>query len=687
MQFTIDIDTGGTFTDGFFTDQAANRVEIVKVSTTPHDLTVCFLECIKEGAERFGLPLEEMLRQTGVIRFSSNIATNAIIQRHGPKLGLIITAGQEFTLYEPASATPAAVQEGFVQPDMVVGVSEYVNPGGQVLRSPDPAAVLAGLQSLIDRGARAIVICLGNGGVNRANEQAIKRTIKAEYPNYYLGSIPTFTASETTERPGDALRLNTAVLNAYVHEHLARYLYKAEEKIRQAGYSRPLLVVHSNGGAARVAKTQAIHTYNSGPVAGLLGARALAETYNLPCAISMDIGGTSVDIGIITRGQVSYDLAPRIAELPINMPMIRVSALGGAGGSIAGINANGQLEVGPQSAGALPGPACFDLGGTEATVTDADMMLGVVDPNYFLGGKMRLNRDKAKAAVQTIADRLGCSVEEAAWRIKQTVDEATAQNIRRVAEASGWTKVELREAVLIVYGGAGPTHAANILAELGAKRALTMPQSPVFSAFSSSMLDVLHTYSAAPRLLLAENGRIPTTPDQFNAIVQPLIARAKSDMQGEGFAADAVQYGLELLIQNGAGEVAVTTPNALMDSPDDLRQLAETCRRASGLERHQPVVVTLVTLRATAGVPHFAQAEQPLAGADPNAAQKGERKVYWEPEMGWTATKVYERGRLRPGNCVSGPAIIEAADTTYLIPPGFRFTMDQRMNGLLEGGT
>lgn len=686
MGFMIDIDTGGTFTDGFFTDQVKNRVEIVKVPTTPHDLTVCFLDCIRSGAERFGISLEEMLRQTGVIRFSSTIATNAIIQHSGPKLGLMVTVGHEADLYEVGGTEPAAVSNGFVQPDMAAGVSEQVSTAGEVLQSPNPEAVLASMQDLIDRGARAIVICLANAGVNSANEQAIKRIIKVEYPNYYLGSIPVFSASETTMRPGDALRLNTALLNAYVHDHLARYLYKAEEQARQAGYSRPLLVVHNNGGAARVAKTQALNTYNSGPVAGLLGARRLVETYRLSHAISVDIGGTSVDIGVITNGQVGYDLTPEIAGLSINLPMIRVSALGGAGGSIAWI-ADGRLKVGPQSAGALPGPACFDLGGTEATVTDADVVLGYVNSDYFLGGRMRLNRDKALSAVQKIADRLGCSTEEAAWRIKQTVDQATAENIRRVAEADGLRGASLRDTVLVVYGGAGPTHAAGLLEALGARRALTTPYSPVFSAFSSSTMDVMHAYSTAARLVLAENGATPTVAEQFNTLVEPLIARAERDMRGEGFASDAVRHELELLVRNETDEVAVTTSRTRLETSNDVHGLAETCRQATGLGTRQPVLVTLLTLRATAAVPRFAPAEHVLVGPDPGAAQKGQREVYWGPQSGWLATAIYERKQLRSGNRVSGPAVIEGEDTTYVIPPGFQFVVDQRLNGVLEAVT
>ena len=265
MGYTIDIDTGGTFTDGFFVRD--ERVELVKVPTTPHDLTVCFMECINSGAERFEVPVEDLLYETDIIRFSNTIGTNTIIQRDGSRLGLLVSAANE-------SLVPTWSEEGkppLVRPDMVVGIQEEVSPTGEVLKQPDQAAVMSAAQRLIDRGARCLVVSLGNSDINPQNERLIRSMIKKEYPRDFLGSVPVFLSSDISRRPGEAERVNAAVLNAYIHSKLVSLLYKAGEKLRQGLYRKNLFIVHNNNAIARVAKTRAINTYNSGPAAGLMG--------------------------------------------------------------------------------------------------------------------------------------------------------------------------------------------------------------------------------------------------------------------------------------------------------------------------------------------------------------------------------------------------------------------------------
>jgi len=287
MAYTIDIDTGGTFTDGFFV--CGERVETVKVPTTPHDLTICFLECIKAGAKRFGVSVEDLLYDTAIIRFSNTIGTNTIIQRDGSKIGLLVTAGSE-------SLAPTASEDSappLVGPDMVVGIEEQVSESGEVVVSPDSQAVLKAAQRLIDQGARCLVVCFANSEVNPANERLVRQVVKAEYPRDYLGSVPVFLSSDISRRSGLVERINSGVLNAYIHAKLVRLLYKAGEELRKREYPRSLFIVHNNGAVARVAKTRAINTYNSGPAAGLLGARLIGSLYGAGDVMSMDMGGTS----------------------------------------------------------------------------------------------------------------------------------------------------------------------------------------------------------------------------------------------------------------------------------------------------------------------------------------------------------------------------------------------------------
>jgi N-methylhydantoinase A len=381
MGYTIDIDTGGTFTDGFFVRD--ERVELVKVPTTPHDLTVCFMECIKSGADRFEVPVEDLLYETDIIRFSNTIGTNTIIQRDGSRLGLLVSAGNE-------SLVPTRSEEGklpLVLPDMVVGIQEEVSPTGEIQKEPEQAAIMSAAQSLIDRGARCLVVCLRNSDLNPKNERLIRSIIKKEYPRDFLGSVPVFLSSDISRRPGEAERVNAAVLNAYIHSKLVSLLYKAGEKLRQRLYRKNLFIVHNNNTISRVAKTRAINTYNSGPAAGLMGARLIGQLYGVKNLLSADMGGTSFDLGYVRRGEPSYNLRPDVEGFPVNVPMAEIRAIGAGGGSIASVK-DGVLRVGPRSAGALPGPVCFGLGGTEPTVTDADLVLGILDPEYFLGGRM-----------------------------------------------------------------------------------------------------------------------------------------------------------------------------------------------------------------------------------------------------------------------------------------------------------
>jgi N-methylhydantoinase A/acetophenone carboxylase len=233
-----------------------------------------------------------------------------------------------------------------------------------VLKAPAEQDVLAAAQALVDRGARCLVVAFANSDVNAANERVAQKTIKREYPRDYLGSVPVFLSSNISPRSGEAERINTAVINAYIHAKLTRLLYKAGEDLRRRLYRKNLFIGHNNGAVARVAKTRAIHTYNSGPAGGLLGARLIGALYGAQSLISADMGGTSFDLGYVRRGEPSYTLRPDVEGFPVNLPMLSIRAIGAGGGSIAS-TVDGELRVGPQSAGALPGPVCFDLGGAE----------------------------------------------------------------------------------------------------------------------------------------------------------------------------------------------------------------------------------------------------------------------------------------------------------------------------------
>ena len=673
MGFTIDIDTGGTFTDGFIS--CGDRVETVKVPTTPHDLTVCFLECIKSGAQRFGLAVEDLLHETDIVRFSNTIGTNTIIQRNGSKIGLILTKGWE----QMAPTGAEGGKDPLVFPDMVMGIEEETSVAGEILRPVSPDEVLGTAQTLIDRGARCLVVALAHSDANPANERSVRDAVKREYPRDFLGSVPVFLSSNISPRAGEQERVNAAVISGYIHGKLVRLLYKAGEDLRQRLYHKSLFIGHNNGAVARVAKTRAINTYNSGPTGGLMGAKVMADLYGLADVISADMGGTSFDLGYVHQGQPSYSVRPQVEGYPVNLPMLSIRAIGAGGGSIAHVE-DGVLQVGPQSAGALPGPVAFDLGGTEPTVTDADVVLGIIDPEYFLGGHMKLRADKARAAIaERLAKPLAISVEEAALLVKETVDRNMGEETRRLCAEVTPGNAPL----LLVFGGAGPTHACGVAQFAGLGRVLLTPVASVFSAFGASTMDVGHIYYRRAEQPFDDAG----LPEVLTATVADMRAEAERDLRGEGFALLDEGLGVELFVRAADGvEVKVVISPADLTGAAGIAGAQATARAAlaaaGGTNGGSPTVST-VSLVCSAPVPHYRVPVAELGPASAAAARKGSRAVILAAS-GPQDVPVYAMAMLVPGNELAGSALIESRDTTALLAAGWRLRVDQYRNLLLE---
>lgn len=669
MGYSIGIDTGGTFTDGFFVNGA--RVETVKVSTTPHDLTVCFLECIKAGAQQFGVAVEDMLMDTDVIRFSTTVGTNTLIERNGTKIGLLVSQEDESSL----QVVSEEEESPLVYPQMVRALRDVGSNGEARL---DRDEVLRAAQELLDQGARCLVVSLKNSDRNPWQERQVRAWIKEEYPRDYLGSVPVFLASDITQLPGDQERTNTAVVNAYIHARLVRLLYKADEDLRKRYYSHPLLVVHATGGVTRVAKTRAIHTYNSGPAAGLMGVLALGRQYGARDLVSADMGGTSFDVGFIKGGQPSFSLRPKVEGLPLSVPMVAIRAIGAGGGSIASIR-RGELRVGPQSAGALPGPACFNLGGTNPTVTDADVVLGYIDPDYFLGGRMKLDRDKAYQAIQSkVASPLGVGVLDAALAIRDTVDASMGQEIKALVGSMG----EGFNPTLVVYGGAGPTHCCGFASHAGIKKIITSQFAPVFSASAASSMDIRHIYSRRLGTLVKENSRVLPEPESIEKAVVEMQGEALRDMRGEGFGEDQVSYVVEFLLSTSD---KVAEGRVVLQGLDWKEKLAEGLQKqVAKLVDAPQLYASAIFLHASTPIPSYEMRKHETGGADPSAALKGTRQVCWTKDTGMATTAVYDHALLAPGHVIEGPAIVDAPDTTYAVAQGWIYTVDAYRNGILQ---
>ncbi len=689
MSYTIDIDTGGTFTDGFMTK--GEKVASVKVFTTPHDLTQCIMDCIHEGASQFGLTVEQMLGDTELIRYSTTVGTNTLLQKNGPRIGLLVSKGAEKNVYKEAKQRSAdnGVQ-WLVSPEMIRGISESTDAVGTVKYEPDSAQVLEAVEDLLALGAKIIVVSFGNSYANSQNEELAKKMIRTEFPRHYLGSIPLMLASQVSSRPGDYARTCTALLNAYIHHQVAGYLYKAEEDVRSRGYGRPLLIIHSSGGAARVAKTIALQTYNSGPVAGLVGASFVSQMKKSKRAIAVDIGGTSADMGIIHSGNMERAEEPAIEGLPIHISMIGVESLGSGGGSIAWIDDKGKLQVGPKSAGAFPGPVSFGLGGTEPTVTDADLVLGFINPDFFLGGRKRLNAALAEKAIsEKIAKPLGIPAVEAAFEIVSRLHEDVKAKLSESAKMSFGPAADYD---LIVYGGAGPTHCCWF-DELPEIRGMIIPlNSSVFSAFGASRMDVLHTYSVPVSPSLAKSGPAlspKVLKEELGTLLPDVFKPALRDMRGEGFDAGNatweaiaqfrdVKTGERLDVAVGSGRLSSWGPEILKtEALGGTIKTLDKDGRALEMER------LVLNVKAAVFKPSTVAAQKPKHVS--RKALKGSRKVFWGGTTGSVTTEIYDRCKLEYGNEIVGPAIVEAVDATYVIAPGHRLTVDQYLNALIKG--
>ncbi|MBN2239852.1 MAG: hydantoinase/oxoprolinase family protein [Dehalococcoidales bacterium] len=679
MGFYMDIDTGGTFTDGFV--RGNGRTELVKVDTTPHDFTICFMECIEEAAAKFGFEdVSDLLNQMNTLRLSTTIGTNTLIQANGPKLGLLVTKGKGENVYAPEGSVNPAV--GFLVPaDMVIGIDEEINESGESVREPESAEVLTAVKDLLERGARRILVSLARSPINPAHEEKCRELILEDYPAHYLGSVPLLLSSEVSTELNDMYRTNAALIDAYIHQDMTHYLYKADDDVRNRRFRWPLLIVHATGGAARVAKTRAIDTCDSGPSAGLFGAAFLARLYGIENVVTIDVGGTSTDIGLIVHGELSYASERNMYGVPVKERVIETISIGGGGSSVAWIDNSGKLRVGPESAGAIPGPACYSLGGSKPTVADAWVTLGYIDPDYFLGGRRKLDRDQAVTVIkEQIAGPLNISVEEAAEAILEVMTSQSAKSVREFIEGKG---LKEEDVVMFAFGGAGGLSCASLAKACGIPKMYSFPFGAQFCAFGSSCTDVLHSYSRIEYLDLDADAAAETV-EKFNRATKTMQSDAYFDMEGEGFSKEKVSLTLEIVINSTKQNepVVIRRTNSTLEGENDLKELIGMYGKETGAADAKGVYIQEIRLQAAAHLVDPEFPEQPMAGESPESALKGNRSIYQDGKF--RDVPVYSQEKLESGNAVTGPAFVESSSTTILVPSGSCYTVDRYMNGLME---
>jgi N-methylhydantoinase A len=654
----MSIDTGGTFTDGFVSDGA--RTAQVKVDTTPQDLTIGFQACLEAAAAAVGHDLPGFLGSLSRLHFSSTIATNTIVERRGAPLGLIVTRGAEANLY--GNAAQAQTLGTLVDLDLVRGVTEEVGDPGTVVTAPSEPELEIAVRELLERGVRLLVLSFANADLNPANELRARELIDRSYPRHYLGAVPLMVASRVSLAADDHGRTAAAVVNAYLHPNLVRALYLAEDRARDRGLTQPLLIVNTDGSTSRVAKTRAIDTYDSGPTAGVLGASYVARALGAQNVCTFDVGGTTTDVSLLAGGQVPVSEVTEVGELVIPHPSVPLHSFGIGGGSIISVGAGGEIRVGPRSAGASPGPACFSLGGEWLTPTDVWLLLGYLEPGEFLGGRRRLDREPARAVAQAIADQRGTNLERTLLDAKEAIRRELSEYL--LGWAARHRELESSEPStrwLFSYGGGGGLLCVEGADILGISRVVVFPHSSVFSAFGAGLLPIAHSYQSV----------VP--PGSGNAALAAAVARladnARRDLRAEDVRAlDDVEASLQL----GSERRDSLTLSGVLSAPEAVVAHNGGDSPAVRLELHVSVPREAVVDMITGAAGGEAAATREVLTAE------GSLTVPVLSGLGDPAAAP-----------AGGPAFLRAPDTTIFVPPGWSVAFTSQGYGILsrEGST
>jgi N-methylhydantoinase A len=688
-RYRLGVDVGGTHTDLVVLDAATGTLMVEKVSSTPKNPALGVLNGVGRFIARGVAP--------DAIEFfahGTTITTNALLEMRGARVGLLITSG-----YRAVQEVQNQARDGnlfdyfYAKPQPIAPQSrtheipERSDYAGEVLVPLDPEAVRKAARELKAAGVESIAVCYLFSFMNPTHEQETRRLIHEEFPGVHVS-----LSSEVLPRIREWPRLSTTLLNAYLEPVMVHYIDHLNRGLDEAGVTtQQRFLMQSNGGvmpfSAAIAGGRTVHTLFSGPAAGAQASAYLAEDDARAGLVTLDMGGTSADIAFIEGGVPLETTEGNIARRQIDVPALDMTSISAGGGSVAWIDSGGFLNVGPQSAGADPGPACYGRGGTRPTVTDADILCGYLNPDYFLGGAQTLDLAASRAALAThIAEPLEMDVLDAAAGIQRIVDMRMADEVRVFAAKRG---VDLSTFTLLPFGGAGAVHAAAVAEELGMRRILVPPQPGAFSALGLLCTDVVHDY------IRSELRPLDTvTGEHAEAIFRDLEGKARDELAAEGMSAHAAGFTRELdLRYTGQGYELRTPLDGLFTGALTADSLAAARKRFD--ERHaqihghtakeRPVEVVSYRLRMRVSVPKYVPraAMTPQPPLSSRAAVKGVRRIHLGARSSVDAT-LYERKRLAIGATVAGPAIVEQFDSTTIIPTGWTGRVDGYRNLILE---
>ncbi len=677
----VGVDSGGTFTDVCLWDPASGRLSVWKVSSTPGDPS----EGIATGIAQ---ALADAGRQGTEVAFfghGTTVATNALIEHRGARTGMVTTRGFRDVIEIRRQMRPSLYDLQAVKPaplaprDLRIEVTERLRFDGSVETPLDAAEARAAVRRLRDAGVEAIAICFLYGYLAPAHEALVARIVAEEMPGAFVS-----TSHDVAPEIREFERFSTTVVNAALGPVMRGYIARLAPRLAAIGVTTPPQLTQSNGGviSAEAAARHPVRTVLSGPAAGVMGALAIARAAGTPGIITFDMGGTSSDVALIDglRPRMATDV--EVHGHPLKVPMLDIHTVGAGGGSIAQVDSGGLLKVGPRSAGAFPGPVCYGLGNAEPTVTDANVVLQVLNPTHLLAGRMPIDRDRAVAAVQGLADRIGLDVMRTAQGIISVVTANMAKAIRVVSVERGY---DPRDYALMAFGGAGPLHAARLARELGMSRVI-VPRNPGILCAMGLLLTDLRRHFAAGRLLPLAVQDLPALTEGFAG----LEAQAAAWFDEEGLAQEdrTSARGIDMRYAGQAHELMIDCPDGPLDRAalDVLRERFEAAHKQvyGYASPEEPIRVVTLRLEAIGRVPKATITAHPEVTHPVADSTLGTRSV-WLPERGdFVACPLHDRALLGPGHRVAGPAIIEQMDSTTLLLPGQVATVDAWLNLVIE---
>lgn len=685
VTYRVGIDIGGTFTD-LVVVTSTGEMYIFKSPSTPADSSIGLFDCLKKAARFFELEFPDFMAKVDLLVHGTTVATNTMLQYNGAKTGLITTKGfrdalemrraHKENIWDLSLASPPPI----IPRHLRLGVTERIDYSGNVITPLDEAETRKVVNLLKAENVTAIAVCTLFSFMNPVHEMRIREIILEEYPECYVS-----ISSEILPQIREYERASTTVVNAYVGPVLGRYLAKLQKKLADAGLKREVLVTQSNGGimSASYGVEHGASTLLSGPSAGAVGGMFFAKQLSLPNLIVMDMGGTSYDVTLIKDGNYSMTTEGEIARYRVALPMIDIHTIGAGGGSLAYLDQGNMLKVGPQSAGAIPGPACYGKGGTKPATTDINVVLGYINPDFYLGGEFAIDKQASYNAVkQEIADPLNIDTIKAAYGIYTVVNNNMADATRVVSVEKGH---DPRDFSLVAAGGAGALHACKIAEIVGIPRVIVPKTASVFCAMGMLESDLKHDYV---RTMWKPLDNIDF--DEVNQAFDAMEAEARATLLAEGLNEDQIQIerGFDLRYMGQHHEVPVTIPAGKIDEtmlPEIKKRFNDAHNRLFLYsEPESPLESINIRLTGLGIIPKTSLTSWQTGGKDSSEAIKGSRKAYFGELGGWVDTQIFDGSKLKAGNIIEGPAIIEEVTTTIVVNPYDKATIDRLGNVVIE---